>query len=191
MVQHDDLYHIRRVLEGHAKDYETLVNRHKDMVFTLAMRITGNREDAEEVAQDAFIKAFDGLKRFKGDARFSSWLYRITYNEAISRVRKKSLKTVELEEEITKDFGEDLVRNEAYGLDESEQKTLIKKTISELDEQEAVIITLFYLDDSSIEEISKITGLSIANVKVKLHRIRKKMYKIMNRILHSRVQTLN
>jgi RNA polymerase sigma-70 factor (ECF subfamily) len=190
MVQHDDLYYVRRVLDGNAKDYSVLVDRHKDMVFTLAVRITGNREDAEEVAQDAFIKAFDGLKRFKGDSKFSSWLYRITYNESISRVRKKSLRTVELEEERT-DFADDIVKNEVLGLDEKEQKALIDKTFDELDETEKVLITLYYNNDNSIDEISAATGLSVSNVKVKLHRTRKKMYNIMNRMLRSRVHTLN
>jgi RNA polymerase sigma-70 factor (ECF subfamily) len=191
MVRHEDSYYITRVLDGFTKDYAVLVDRHKEMVFTLVMRITKSREDAEEVAQDAFIKAFDGLHRFKGEARFSSWLYRIAYNEAISKVRKKSLQTVQLEEELTQDMTEEVVMNEVMGMNDREQKAVITKTLDDLDESEASLITLYYLEDNKVEEISYITGMSVSNVKVKLHRTRKKMYKIMNRIMHERVQTLN
>jgi RNA polymerase sigma factor (sigma-70 family) len=181
---------IERIRLGDAKAFTPLVEKHKDLVFTIVLRITSNREDAEEVAQDVFLKAFKKINSFKGDSKFSTWLYRIAFNEAVSFTRKKSLATVELDEKVTEIEDEEYGTYELMGLDQREQKTLIEKTLAELDELESVMITLYYTDDCSVEEMSNITGLSLSNVKVKLHRTRKKMQKIMNRMLRERVRTL-
>ena len=181
---------IERIRLGDAKAFAPLVERHKDLVFTVVLRITSNREDAEEVAQDVFLKAFKKINSFKGDSKFSTWLYRIAFNEAVSFTRKKSLATVELDEKVTEIEDEEYGTYELMGLGQREQKTLIEKTLAELDELESVMITLYYTDDCSAEEMSNITGLSLSNVKVKLHRTRKKMQKIMNRMLRERVRTL-
>jgi RNA polymerase sigma-70 factor (ECF subfamily) len=191
MQNGDDQVLIERIRQGDTQSFAPLVEKHKDLVFTIVVRITQNNQDAEEVAQDVFLKAFRKLSSFKGDSKFSTWLYRIAFNEAVSFTRKKSLQTVDLNEEITEIEDDNSGVYELMGLDHREQKTLIRNTLEELDEIEGVIITLYYTEDCSVEEISKITGLSASNVKVKLHRTRKKMYKIMDRILKQRVRSLN
>jgi RNA polymerase sigma-70 factor (ECF subfamily) len=187
----EDQVLVERIRQGDAQSFAPLVERHKDFVFTIVLRITQNREDAEEVSQDVFLKAFRKISSFKGDSKFSTWLYRIAFNEAVSFTRKKSLQTVDLNEEVTELGDDDPGTYELMGLDNREQKALIRETLADLDEIESVLITLYYAEDCSVEEISKITGLSASNVKVKLHRTRKKMYSIMDRILKRRVQSLN
>lgn len=176
MGYQSDHYYIDKVLGGDVNAYAQLVEKHKDMVFTIANRITRRREDAEEIAQDAFMKAFQHLKEFKKQSKFSTWLYRITYNTAISRIRKKSLEMTTLDENMIEQIPEDDVRNDMKDLNEQEQQQLINIVLEQLNELDYLIITMFYLKEKSIDDIADITGLSKSNVKVKLHRIRKKMY---------------
>ena len=90
MAYQEDSYYIERVLQHKdAAAFEGLVNKHKTLAFNIALRITKNREDAEEVAQDAFIKLYHALSEFKGDAKFTTWFFRIVYNLALSKIRKK------------------------------------------------------------------------------------------------------
>jgi RNA polymerase sigma-70 factor (ECF subfamily) len=180
--QPDHVY-IDRVLSGDVNAYARLVEKHKDMVFTIAQRITRKREDAEEIAQDAFLKAFEHLSEFKRQSKFSTWIYRIAYNTAISRVRKKSLDTTTLDDNLIEQVPEEQVQLDIEGLKEDEQKRIVDMALSQLNELDYLIITMFYLKEKSIDDIAEITGLSKSNVKVKLHRIRKKMYQELYALL--------
>ena len=137
------------------------------------------REEAEEVAQDTFVKAFDSLEQFRGDSKFSSWLYSIAYRKALDRIRKnKRQKTSELIEEVTEgDIG--ILDNGLEQLEQKERKELIKNSIMELAETDAAIITLYYFEDQSVKEISEITKLSEDNIKIKLYRSRKKLFTLL------------
>ena len=84
-----DIIYINQVLDGNRDAFAFLVDKYKSMVFSLALRITRDREEAEEISQDTFIKAFQSLNSFQGKAKFSSWLYRIVYNTGISHLRKQ------------------------------------------------------------------------------------------------------
>ena len=185
----DDIIYVDQVLSGDTAAFTKLVNKHKDFVFTIACRVTRQKEEAEEVAQDVFVKAYQKLSTFKRASKFSTWLYRITYNEAISRVRKFHPETVEIQDETFAQLPDEKIRNEVMGLNEEEQKMLIEKVFKSLSEQEGMIVDLFYLQETPIEEISEISGLSTSNVKVKLHRIRKKLYFTCNSILEQEVPT--
>jgi RNA polymerase sigma-70 factor (ECF subfamily) len=176
MTYQSDQYYIEKVLNNDISAFSPLVVRHKNMVFTLALRIVKNREDAEEIAQDVFIKAYQSLKSFKNESKFSTWLYKIAFNSAISKTRKKHLETTELKRDFTENYTNEQIIEETSQLDEDEQKILISKVLSQLNEEDNVLITLFYYNDNSVEEISDITGLSTSNVKVKLFRLRKKLY---------------
>ena len=178
-----DNYYIDRILKGDNNAYASLVNKHKNLVFTIAVKILKNREDAEELAQDVFIKAFEVLNTFKKESKFSTWLYRIAFNMAVSKTRKKKLPTVNLETEIIENFSIDDIVPDMQELSNEEQKNCIEKALKVLPYEENIIITLFYYDDKSIEEISEITSLTVSNVKVKLHRIRKKLYSIIHQII--------
>jgi RNA polymerase sigma factor (sigma-70 family) len=182
----DDNHYIELVIKGETAAFTTLVNRYKDLVFTIAMNITRNREDAEEVAQDAFLNAFRKLDGFRRESSFATWLYRIAYNESISKVRKKRIITMELEEEITEIIPEDEIEEDIAGLDENEQKKVIANILEKLPETERVLITLFYMENHPVTEISEVTGLGESNVKVRLHRVRRKIYQELQEILRMR-----
>ena len=172
----EDSHYIERVINGDVAAYSSLVEKHKNLVFSIAMKILNNREDAEEIAQDTFLKAFNSLKSFEKKSKFSTWLYRIAYNGAISRKRKKKIDVVEIDDQIMFNYSADEISTNVYKMNESEQMQLIDKALLKLPEDDNLLITLFYRSEHSIEDISYITGLTQTNVKVKLHRIRKKLY---------------
>jgi RNA polymerase sigma-70 factor (ECF subfamily) len=186
METRDDNQYISEVIAGNTASFAVLINRHKDLVFTIAMNITRNREDAEEVAQDAFVKAFQKLATFRQESSFQTWIYRIAYNEAISRIRKNKVRLLDLEEEITGNIPEEEVEDDIVGLDVYEQKMVIGKLLDNLPETDRVIVTLFYLDGQPVTAISAVTGLGESNVKVRLHRIRKRIYSDLQHILLKR-----
>lgn len=187
MKYQDDNFYIERVLSGDVSAYATLVTKHKSLVFSIALKILNNREDAEEVAQDSFLKAYQSLMSFEKKSKFSTWLYRIAYNAAISRTRKKRLEFVPMDKYIILNYSEDNAPKTIIGLEEHEQTLLIDRALQRLTGDENLLISLFYRGDNSIEEISNITGLSISNVKVRLHRIRKKLYDEISEIMQQKV----
>jgi RNA polymerase sigma-70 factor (ECF subfamily) len=184
-----DEYYIERVLQGDHSAFATLVERHKDMVFTLANRMLKNREDAEEVAQDAFLKAYRSLRKFRKESRFSTWLYRIVYNLCVSQLRKIKKPVNSLDEE-GKNIDIEDTHNRMQKIEEADRKKYIDYAIDNLNYEERSIITLYYQDDLSVEEISKITQLTQSNVKVKLHRSRIKLYRELNALLKHEINTL-
>lgn len=176
MKYQDDNFYIDRVLSGDVGAYAHLVAKHKNLVFSIALKILNNREDAEEVAQDCFVKVFHALKSFEKKSKFSTWLYRIVYNAAISRTRKKRLEMVPMDNYVVHNYTEEEPPEGMYNMDPDLQKALIEKAMGKLTPDENLLITLFYKADNSIEDISTITGLTMSNVKVRLHRIRKKLH---------------
>ena len=180
-----DIFYLQQIISGNERAYAFLVEKHKEMVFSIALKILHNREDAEEIAQDAFVKAYQSLSGFKNEAKFSTWLYRIVYNSAISRVRKKKLELSPLDDSTINNYSEDRIEGNLLLVDEPDQFELLQKALQSLSEDENVIVSLFYQNDSSIEDISTITGLTVVNVKVKLHRIRKKLYIEMQKLMTS------
>jgi RNA polymerase sigma-70 factor (ECF subfamily) len=185
----DDNHYIDRVLDGDVAAYATLVAKHKNLVFSIALKILNNREDAEEVAQDCFLKVFQALKTFEKKSKFSTWLYRIVYNAAISKTRKKKLEVVPMDNYVIDNYTEDSISAGMDEIDPDVQKAMIEKAMERLSDDDNLLITLFYKGDNSIEDISNITGLSMSNVKVRLHRIRKKLHDelviIMNKTVYN------
>jgi len=146
------------------------------MAFTIAFKIVRNREDAEEIAQDAFVKAYQSLRSFKGESKFSTWLYRIVYNAAISHTRRHRFEFTVLDEAMTGNITEDEIFGSLDVMDPEERSQLVTAAVDKLLPEESALVSLFYMEDNSIEDISQITGLSVSNVKVRLHRIRRKLY---------------
>ena len=188
MKYQEDNYYIDRVLGGDVSAYAMLVSKHKNLVFSIALKVLNSREDAEEVAQDSFVKAYQALPTFERKSKFSTWLYRIVYNAAISRTRKKRLDTVPMDDYVIQNYREDDVSKGIESIDPETQKKMIERAMQKLSDDDNLLITLFYKAENSIEEISNITGLSMSNVKVRLHRIRKKLHdelaETMNRALN-------
>jgi RNA polymerase sigma-70 factor (ECF subfamily) len=176
MKYQDDNFYIERVLNGDVGAYAQLVAKHKNLVFSIALKILNNREDAEETAQDCFVKVFHSLRSFEKKSKFSTWLYRIVYNAAISKTRKKKLEMIPMDNYVIHNFTDEQEEDSMYTLDSGLQKELIDKAMQKLTGDESLLIDLFYKGENSIEEISQITGLTMSNVKVRLHRIRKKLH---------------
>ena len=162
---------IDSVRKGNSSDYSILVNRYKNKAFSMLNRMLNNEFDAEEVLQDCFLKAYKSLVNFKGEAKFSTWFYRIVYNTALTKLSSKKRRTENEMSSIEEHF--DL--ESEYGSDEIEKKDInqfIHDTISKLPERYSAIITMFYLNEMSIEEISEVMQITVSNVKVMLYRSR-------------------
>jgi RNA polymerase sigma factor (sigma-70 family) len=183
----DDNYYIGKVVSGQTNYFSFLVEKYQDIVFSIALKVLKNREDAEEMAQESFIKAYKSLHTFQGKAKFSTWLYRITYNTCISEVRKKRNYFVSTDDVQIHDEAEEMNLD---GIPEENREKYVKTSMGKLPEDEYTLVLLYYFEDQSIEEISKVTGLSASNTKVKLHRARKKLYTILNDMLKDEIHTI-
>jgi RNA polymerase sigma factor (sigma-70 family) len=179
----DDNETIGRVLSGDVSAYASLVAKHKNLVFLIVLKIVNNREDAEEISQDVFLKAYQSLSTFERKSKFSTWLYRIAYNAAISKTRKKKVEMVAIEETVITNYSTDEIGRNMNELEENDRQLILEKALQRLPEEDNLLITLFYKNENSIEDISDITGLSVSNVKVRLHRIRKKLYEEMSGLI--------
>ncbi|RLD83400.1 MAG: hypothetical protein DRJ07_06705, partial [Bacteroidetes bacterium] len=167
---------------GEADAFRFLVERHKTIVFNIVLQITRSKEDTEEVAQDVFLKAYQSINNFKGDSKFSTWLYRIAYNMAISKVRKKKLPISSIEDYEFADHEIKQVYDDFELIENSDRKKYLKKAIDQLSSEDSLVITLYYLNERSIEEISELADMSKSNVKVRLHRARKKMFDYLSKL---------
>ncbi len=180
MNELDDTYYIKKVLDGDTEYFARLVDRYSHRIYVLIVKIIRSKEEAEEVTQDVFLKTFRTLHKFKGECRFSTWLYRIAYTTAISATRKKRNEFLYIEDLTINNVADSQV-DETFDNDDSAPLLVkLEKGIELLSPDERGLITLFYMENHSVEEIAAVTGLSESNVKVKLHRIRKKLYVIIN-----------
>lgn len=189
MNSFSDEYYIERVLQGDHSSYATLVERHKDMVFTIAHRMLKNREEAEEIAQDTFMKAYRSLRKFRKESKFSTWLYRIVYNLSVSQLRKNKEQMSSLDDAENNIDIED-THNKMEQVEASERSHYVNQAIGNLKHDEKTIITLYYQEELSVNEIAEIVQLTHSNVKVKLHRARLKLYEELHRILKHELNSL-
>ncbi len=174
----DETHIIQRILNGETALYEHFLNTYGQRVFTLIVRIVSNQEDAEELTQDTFLKAFQHLSSYKGNSSFSTWIYSIAYNMAISNERKKKYDTLVMDDTLLANISEQQV-DDALN-DETEERFIqLSRAIKQLAPDERTIISLFYQEEKSLIEIAFILGMTENNTKVKLHRIRKKIYVLM------------
>jgi RNA polymerase sigma-70 factor (ECF subfamily) len=190
MDRKSDQIYIDRVLGGDTNAFAYLVDKYKNLAYTVAIKIVRNHEDAEEVAQDSFIKAYSQLHTFKGDAKFSTWLYTIIYRNSITKIRKKKITTTNIDAYIIDNQRSDHDFPQIEAIKNGEQKKYISEAIDRLPETDAFLITLFYLEESSVEEIEQITGLTKTNVKVKLFRARKKLLNELSLLLKDELKEI-
>lgn len=179
MTNKNDQLYIDKVINGDTNAFSYLVDNYKSMVFSLAFKMTKNREEAEEISQDTFIKAYKNLNKFKGDSKFSTWLYRIAYHTSLDNLKKNKNNNSTFEiNEIT--FNQiQSVENILEGIERKERAKIMDACLNKLADEERSIIWMFYYDELSLKEIIKVTDLSEANLKVKLHRARKKLLAIV------------
>ena len=182
---------IAQVLEGKQAAFAELIKRHQRYVFTLALRMAKNREDAEEIAQDCFVKAYRGLANFEQKSKFSTWLYRIVFTTAMTYLRKKRLETDSIDEEGTQIQLANAVSDYAAdGVERQSKYVYLNQAISNLLPDDSAIITLFYQGEQSLEEIGKALQMDPNTVKVKLHRARQRLKIQLERLLQGEVKEL-
>jgi RNA polymerase sigma-70 factor, ECF subfamily len=178
---------INNVLGGNSAQYNELILRHKDYAYSLALKIVHNAMDAEEIAHDAFVKAYTSLNKFNQQAKFSTWLYRIVFNTAISHMRKNRLQIDDISELTTQpDSGYD----SSDPLFSQDREKFIGAAMRYLKPLDATLITLFYMQQLTLEEIGDIVGLQGTAVKVKLFRARKKLASALENILQEEVKEI-
>jgi len=183
MSQQPDQHYIEQVLLGDTNAYSVLIDRYKYMVFTIAVRLIKNREDAEEVSQDVFIKAYKSLASFRGSAAFSTWLYKIAYTSVLDFI-KKHRKTaeysmVDIDTAYTLTASDDGQRL----LEEPERNTLLKQSMAKLNAEDQVLLTLFYYEELSLKEIANVLGTSANTTKVRLFRSRDRLSRLMRKAM--------
>jgi RNA polymerase sigma factor (sigma-70 family) len=186
-----DLELIQETLAGNQSAYADLVKRHQRFVFTLAMRFAKRREDAEEIAQDCFIKAYRSLGSFQGQSKFSTWLYSIVYTTAMTALRKKRVDTDSIDDENTYIQVEN--QSSAYDVNNAENKSrsfYLNQAIEQLLPDDAAIITLFYKGEQSLEEIGRAMNMEPNTVKVKLFRARQRLKEKLERNLKNETKEL-
>ena len=182
---------ISRVLKGEQNAYAELVSRYQAYVFTLVLRMIKSREDAEEVAQDVFIKAYRSLADFRGDSKFSTWLYTIANTTSITFLRKKKLEVHSLDNERVFEIADS--KDSAFRANLVEQKSrvnMVNEAIAMLSPDDAEIITLFYKAEQNLEEISRILRLETNTVKVRLHRARTRLKEKMEKNFSEEVKNI-
>ncbi|RYE16359.1 MAG: RNA polymerase sigma factor [Sphingobacteriaceae bacterium] len=166
------------------------LKRHQRYVFTLALRFTKKREEAEEVAQDCFVKAYKALAQFQQQSKFTTWLYTIVYTTSMTFLRRKKLETYSLDDDavfIEVKNQSDLKPNLA---EQKSQSYYINLAISKLLPDDAAILTLFYQGEQSLEEIAAVVKMETNTVKVKLHRARHRLKEKLESLLKEEVREL-
>ena len=174
-MKKEEAHIIKEILNGKTEQYEYFLDRYGQQVFVLVDRIVSCQEDAEELTQDVFLKAFQQLSSFKAESSFSTWIYRIATNLAISAVRKKRNDVLRLDDSVFANLSDTQVDETLE--DESEvQMERLQQAMNQLEADERALITLYYLEEKPLAEVAFILGMTEGNAKVKLHRIRKKLY---------------
>ena len=162
---------ISNKFSGSGPDFEKLLIKYRSLAFSIAYKILKDESSAEDIVQEAFVKIFLNIRQLRSEAAFSSWLYKIVYNESIKYLSKKKI-VYEISEDVNKEAQKDdsLLKQER-----EDTNTKVKNAMEVLSENEYLVITLFYLLEKSIKEIRRITGFSESKIKVLLHRSRIKL----------------
>ena len=162
---------VQQVLSGNTSAFAYFVETYQDMAITIACRICGNMQDAEDVVQESYIKAYRNLHTFRSESKFSTWLYRIVYNTAVTHSKTRIWSGM-METDI--EYAADLTDRGADALlAERERREVVKDVLERMPRGDALLLTLYYLEDHPVKEIASITRLNEPNVKVKLFRARK------------------
>lgn len=177
---------VKRAKEGDVQAFRQLVEKYKDVSFSLACSVLKDRAAAEDVLQDSFLKVYSSLHSFKGEAAFSSWLYRIVVNTSFTAHKK--LKKYSEREEVPETENQYLHQSNPLKLED--QKRCIEEALNRIKPDEALVLRLFYLCELSLKEVRKVTRFSEAKIKVDLHRGRKNMHLHLKNMLGKEIDEL-
>jgi RNA polymerase sigma-70 factor (ECF subfamily) len=181
-----DIVYLKKVREGDTEAFSYFVEKYSAKSYSLAFSLVKNEEIARDIVQTSFLKAYKGLHKFREDAKFSTWLFRIVVNECNQNFRKKKISGIEKNIEIN-ELRQESDENKTYF---TEKKKILKDAIRRLKPKEAMVIRLYYLCELNHEEIKEITGLSLSNSKVILHRARKNLKEILENQFAEELESL-
>lgn len=170
---------IKQILKGDSSSFGFLVDQYQDMALTIAFRILRNKQDAEDAVQNAFVKAYYNLHTYRSKSKFSTWFYRIVYNTAITSINKIKSRSEEDFNEIISENIHNVIAEVGHIDEVQERKHRVNKAVEQLPKKEAIVVTLYYLEEYSVSEISEIMSLTKSNVKIMLFRARKKLHDIL------------
>lgn len=179
----DEKLQIRKVLKGDTSAFGYFVDTYQDMAITIAYRICGNKQDAEDIVQNAFVKAFHNLHTFRSDSKFSTWFYRIVYNTAVTETRSSVYNTEFVDYKFIDSDSSFSDLDTMAQVEGRERKAMVDDALEKMPKDEGVLLTLYYLEDTSVKDIAQITGLTDTNIKVKLHRARKRFAEEMSKLM--------
>lgn len=175
-VLDNDRHIIEEIRSGQTRRYAVLIDRHKDRAMTLALRLTGNRQESEELVQDAFLRAYRSLDQFRGDAKFGTWFYRILYNLCLTKVSRRKGRPEQLDVSDERMLDNILVDEEEATIqermEEDEMQQMIASEIAGMPEKFRTVLTLFYVQEMSYEEITAVLNQPLGTVKTNLFRAR-------------------
>lgn len=182
---------IERAIIGDEKGYRYLLEKYKNFAFTIAYRIVKNEEDAEEIVQDSFIKAFKNISKLNKSVKFSTWLYRIVFNTSLTSLRgsKLDLDSLDKPENYDLEIPDDYA-NGFEKLIKKDRIAFVNKAISTLSKTENIVVTLYYTNECSIIEIEEITGWKISTIKTRLYRARQNLYTRLSYLLKNEISNL-
>ncbi len=181
---------IERIRQGDKEAFAFLVNRYKAPAFSIAMKILKNSGDAEEVVQEAFVKAYYSMNQFRGESKFSTWFYRIVYNSCFSQIRNNRKFPVPIEG-VAEDHINFFELNDALKqLSHKQERAIIQQGLNRLNETDFTLLMLFYYEDQSLKEIAKVLGITYGNAKVKIQRARVKLYDNLKELMNTEIYDL-
>ena len=178
---------ISEIHAGNTRAFSDLVDDYKNLVFTLAIRMLGNREEAEEVSQDVFIKVYKSLPNFKGDSKISTWIYRIAYNTCLDRIKKIKKKRMHTDLDHIDQIAYADLDTAFDKMVQAERSQMIDRCLSKLSAEDAGVLTLFYLEEKNLQEMEETTKLPINTLKVRLFRARKRLSGIMEKNVNKEI----
>jgi RNA polymerase sigma factor (sigma-70 family) len=171
-------------------NYSAIIDKHKDSAFNIALRITKNEQDSEEIVQDSFVKAFKGFNKFRNESQFSTWFYRIVYNTAVSSMRHKKPFYLEVNDNLTSTLETNRVEYEINNLEAHDRQVAIKEALAKINELDYTLLTLYYYEDMSLKEIAAIVDRKKDYLKVLLQRARLKLYNELRTSLKEELKEL-
>ncbi len=187
MEKKTDEYYIREILKGDSGSFSQLVEKYKHLAFSLSFKLLSHREEAEEAAQDAFIKAYNSLSSFQNGSTFKTWFFRIVYNTSISKLRARKNREINIDDIKISDTEIQSAENTVEQLSKNDRQKYLEIGLERMDPEERALLKMYYYDDFSMDEISVITALSVSNVKVKIHRSRKKLLQELQFVLKDEI----
>jgi len=166
---------VRRIQRGETETFEILVRRHEKAIFNVVYRMLGDYDDAAETAQEVFLSAYRAIGQFRGDANFSTWLYRIALNHASTRRKSTNSRQRRLVPIDDTELVDDVELGPAETLEKKEIRQRVQRALNELQPEDAMVILLRDLQDIAYEDVARVLNIPVGTVKSRLHRARKEL----------------